>query len=144
LSEEKLLRCINILESNRPSLIIKVGYSTSRYISSIYSKDWLVNTTRTTANEFKKFKKQQVTEKSFMEEESSSNDAGSSKTELVEMFAPPRMWYDINGNFIESVFRGCLEAVLGLILQSPGICEVKYYILYILCFILVINLIKLG
>jgi hypothetical protein len=34
------------------------------------------------------------------------------------------MWYDINGNFIESVFRGCLEAVLGLILQNPGICEV--------------------
>ena len=73
-----------------------------------------------------------------MEEESSSNDAGSSKeskTEPVETFAPPRMWYDINGNFIESVFRGCLEAVLGLILQSPGICEVKYYILYVLCFI---------
>ncbi|RIA98286.1 hypothetical protein C1645_870827 [Glomus cerebriforme] len=122
LSEEKLLRCVNILESNHPSLIVKVGYNASRYISSIYLKDWFVNTTQTTAN---KFKKQRETGKILMEEKS-YNDAGSSdelKTESVETFAPPRMWYDINGNFIESVFRGCLEAVLGLILQNPGICE---------------------
>ncbi len=95
---------------------MKVGYSDSRYVSGIYLKYWLVNTTQTTV------KKQLATE---MEEKSSNKKAGLS----VESFGPPRMWYDINGNFIESVFRGCLEAVLGLILQKPGICEVKNYIL---------------
>lgn len=112
------------METNHPSLIIKVGYNASRYVSSIYSKDWFVNTTQTTANKFKK----QRTEKVNIEEKSSSHNvelSDESKTESVETFAPPRMWYDINGNFIESVFRGCLEAVLGLILQNPGICEVS-------------------
>ncbi|CAB4436060.1 unnamed protein product [Rhizophagus irregularis] len=126
LSEENLLRCINILETNHPSLIIKVGYNASRYVSSIYSKDWFVNTTQTTANKFKK----QRTEKVDIVEKSSSHNvelSDESKTESVETFAPPRMWYDINGNFIESVFRGCLEAVLGLILQNPGICEADIY-----------------
>ncbi|GBC02145.1 hypothetical protein RclHR1_04480009 [Rhizophagus clarus] len=126
ISEENLLRCINILETNHPSLIIKVGYNSSRYVSSIYSKDWFVNTTQTTANKFKK----QRTEKVVIEDKSSNHNeelSDESKTESVETFAPPRMWYDINGNFIESVFRGCLEAVLGLILQNPGICEADIY-----------------
>ncbi|CAG8528472.1 10119_t:CDS:10 [Funneliformis mosseae] len=115
-SLKKLLRCVNILEFNVPSLIMKVGYSNSRYISGIYLKDWLVNTTPTV-------KRPPTIDDVFMEENPSNYKVWSS----VESFGPPRMWYDINGNFIESVFRGCLEAVLGLILQKPGICEANIY-----------------
>ncbi|CAI2169647.1 18759_t:CDS:10 [Funneliformis geosporum] len=113
---EKLLRCVNILEFNVPSLILKVGYSNSRYISGIYLKEWLVNTTPTV-------KRPPTIDEVFMDENPSNYKVWSS----VESFGPPRMWYDIKGNFIESVFRGCLEAVLGLILQKPGICEANIY-----------------
>ncbi|KAJ3161012.1 Methyl-CpG-binding domain-containing protein 9 [Geranomyces variabilis] len=41
---------------------------------------------------------------------------------------PARMWYDINGDEVETTKRACMEATLGHIVQMPGIYESKLYV----------------
>ncbi|KAJ3296016.1 hypothetical protein HK104_002047 [Borealophlyctis nickersoniae] len=40
---------------------------------------------------------------------------------------PARLWYDINGNRVDSVVRACMEAVMGEIMQNPGTYESKLH-----------------
>lgn len=131
LPEDKFLRYVTLLESNKPSLIMKVGYEANRIICSHYARFWLINTQRTPVYRSRKHTIYESIEfdngDDLMESLQLSSGILNSRMENIEpseSFAPTRMWYDINGNFIESVFRGCLEAVLGTIVQKPGIYEV--------------------
>ncbi|CAG8546062.1 10599_t:CDS:10 [Ambispora leptoticha] len=104
ISDTSLRHYLNMMEYNEPKLIQKVGYNMARYICSCYAPNWMIHISQQSSSKNKKRK------------QSSSPPSATPKD-----FAPPRMWYDINGSIIETVFRGCLEAVIGVILQKPGI-----------------------
>ncbi|CAG8444454.1 384_t:CDS:10 [Ambispora gerdemannii] len=108
ISDTSLRHYLNMLEYNEPKLIRKVGYSMTRYICSCYATNWMIQIGNIS---------QQLSSKNKTRKQSSSSPPYADPKE----FAPPRMWYDINGSIIETVFRGCLEAVIGVILQKPGI-----------------------
>ncbi|KAI8899876.1 hypothetical protein BC833DRAFT_563738 [Globomyces pollinis-pini] len=42
-------------------------------------------------------------------------------------FMEARMWNDIHGDMIKPIYRACLETVLGIIVNNPGIMESKIY-----------------
>ncbi|CAG8446026.1 5398_t:CDS:10 [Diversispora eburnea] len=134
LSEDKFLRYVSLLESNKPSLIMKVGYEADRIVCSNYARFWLINTQRTPIYRSRKHAIYESVEFDNGDDLMGNSPLSSgffnskrSNLEPAESFAPTRMWYDINGNFIESVFRGCLEAVLSVIVQKPGIYESNIY-----------------
>ncbi|KAG9298344.1 hypothetical protein G9A89_002832 [Geosiphon pyriformis] len=119
IDDSLLTRYVTILESNEPKLIVKVGYNSPRYVCSFYGYYWLVKISPNVYKPSTVQKPQREAPQNFEQiTEYQSNSVNMSK-----LFAPPRMWYDINGEFIDAVFHACLEAVLGTVLQKPGIYQ---------------------
>ncbi|CAJ0758213.1 2839_t:CDS:10 [Entrophospora sp. SA101] len=118
---DDLLRYIGLLESQNPSLIMNVGFNNSRYVCTFYAKLWLVKTSRApVSNPAKRVKYDYTITENALHVGTNSTTIQSTGTsgnrletkyhQQDETYTLTRMWCDINGNFIESVFRGCLEA----------------------------------
>ncbi|KAJ3021786.1 hypothetical protein HKX48_007757 [Thoreauomyces humboldtii] len=86
-------------------LICAVGFNELRYITSTHYAKWAVPVLPAAI--------------------SPSTLGPTAYNTSVEAFMPARMWFDIHGDPIESVRRGCMEAVLAYVVQKPGIYESK-------------------
>ncbi|KNC96633.1 hypothetical protein, variant [Spizellomyces punctatus DAOM BR117] len=97
-------------------LVSQVGFSDIRYVSDDNLSRWTVATTR-----------QAYEQSGDIVVESMQLDAPRAPKMGSDDFTAARMWYDINGKQVDSVKRACMEAVLGTIVQKPGIYEAKLY-----------------
>lgn len=96
-------------------LISAVGFDEIRYVSIDHIEKWTVAAGR----------KKEITLPNRIEEVFRPMEAPVSIRNTVSDFTPARLWYDVNGNWVDSILRACMEATLGFIVQKPGICEVR-------------------
>ncbi|KAJ3150740.1 hypothetical protein HDU86_006357 [Geranomyces michiganensis] len=103
----------DVVESLRASsLIVAVGFDQLRYIARDHINTWTIPAfVKPLANAVPSSR---VVEMSLMTDENGNP-------------TPARMWYDINGDQVETTKRACMEATLGHIVQMPGIYESKLY-----------------
>ncbi|ORY03011.1 hypothetical protein K493DRAFT_334426 [Basidiobolus meristosporus CBS 931.73] len=117
------------LESASPPLIGRVGFNTFRYVTQEFLSFWMVDTAQRTVCSYSRSQTPirstgtPAPELDFSSLERSPRVRDPFSRITVHRYAPARMWYDINGNTVETVLRACSEAVLGYIIQKPGVYE---------------------
>ena len=113
---QKIVRFLGTvtLEETDAAIVSKAGIREFRYVCWRYRHHWMVT--------LKLYNKTENSSQIPEDQNCSQEDDGS----LIETVKhrQPRMWIDLNGNSIQSVFEGSLQTILEIIVQKPGIYEV--------------------
>ncbi|KAJ3091834.1 hypothetical protein HK102_013216 [Quaeritorhiza haematococci] len=107
------------LQAPEIPIVSRVGFNTHRYVGYTHLENWTVQTD--TGMDEKD--KDPLTEVLVQEVKTSQQIQRSKAVD----FTPARMWYDINGNKVDSVLRAGMETVLSYMVQFPGISESKLH-----------------
>ncbi|KAJ3039321.1 hypothetical protein HDV00_012314 [Rhizophlyctis rosea] len=99
-----------VLQPDNIPLVLKEGFNDIVYVSCTFHKEWTIA----------------VTER-LGPEPPMDPMAPFVLRQVKVTRTPARMWIDMYGKRIDSVVRGCMEAVLGSIMQKPGCYESKLY-----------------
>lgn len=97
------------------SIVCRFGFRTHRFVNHEFDYFWRVPTD---------ISRQAISDASASKTTAADPTAKTVFTTPVPpvlQVAPPRVWIDMNGSFIESLFEDCLRTVASAILSSPGI-----------------------
>ncbi|KAK9768259.1 hypothetical protein K7432_001226 [Basidiobolus ranarum] len=133
MDDTKLQAYLSKLESSRPPLVGRVGFNTFRYVTQEFLSFWMIDTAQRTVCSYSRSQTPLRStgtpgpelDLSSLERTPRLRDPLSRIT--IHRYAPARMWYDINGNIVETVLRACSEAVLGYVIQKPGVYEANIH-----------------
>ncbi|KAF7725782.1 hypothetical protein EC973_009399 [Apophysomyces ossiformis] len=108
LGDSNIQRHLEMLLNNVPPLIAVVGLEAQRVVLTTDLENWLI-VPKTVV--IPRPPSQEVWERT------------STLTKKRKTVVEPRIWVDVNGIVTESVLKGCLDVVIELLLQRPGITE---------------------
>ncbi|KAI7899976.1 uncharacterized protein BX663DRAFT_519176 [Cokeromyces recurvatus] len=116
-SDKDILRALQLLCSNDPALVCRVGFNIVRYIHIAFINEWaIINKNIVTPSVSEKTKERMI-------EANIETDKKPEKEEIII----PCLWTDVNGHATDMVIKGCKDAIIDIVLRKPGITESDIY-----------------
>ncbi|KAJ3216040.1 hypothetical protein HDU67_010000 [Dinochytrium kinnereticum] len=104
-----------LLNSNSPG-ICKVGIKEVCFVSVEHIKPWAIEKLSADSNKIRRSGRN-------LADVPNSTDEDDEKALKNVIGFNPRMWVGVSGNFIEAVYKQCLQLVMSCIVMKPGITE---------------------